>query len=35
MLKNKAAMQPVHAMENPDKPGNGLCSFAHNLWIRL
>ena len=35
MLKNKAVMQPMHAVENPDKPRNGLCSFAHILWIRL
>ena len=35
MLKNKAAMQPVHAVENPDNPRNSLCSFAHILWIRL
>ncbi|PVX35106.1 hypothetical protein C8C92_1679 [Janthinobacterium sp. 78] len=35
MLKNKAATQPVHAVENPDKPRNGLGSFAHILWIRL
>ncbi len=35
MLKNKAAMLAVHAVENPDKTRNGLCSFAHILWIRL
>lgn len=35
MLKNKAAMQPVHAVENSDKTRNDLCSFAHILWIRL